>query len=131
MPTYSFNPLDVALLLLRVAVGVKFLLHGVPKFKKFAGVVEMVKGIPFFRLAPKPFAAALAATEVFGGTFLILGLFTPIVAALQAFVMLVAAMMTIRWKNWMEFGVNLVLYAASVAFVLLGAGAYSLDALLY
>ncbi|MEK7516647.1 MAG: DoxX family protein [Patescibacteria group bacterium] len=131
MPVYAFNALDVALLMLRVAVGVKFLLHGVPKLKKFPAIVEMVKGVPFFRLAPKPFAAALVATEVLGGILLILGFFTPIVAALQAFVMLVAAMMNVRWKNWMEFGVNVVLYANSVAFVLLGAGAYSLDALLY
>lgn len=131
MPLYAFNALDVALLMLRVAVGVKFLLHGVPKLKKFPAIVEMVKGIPFFRLAPKPFAAALVAAEVFGGVLLILGLATPFVAAVLAFTQLIAAMMTIRWKNWMEFGVNLVLYANCVAFVLLGAGAYSLDALLY
>ncbi len=71
---------DIAHALLRITVGVMFLLYGIEKFRGgiFAfthGLVHAYEGV-LPALLVKPFAYALPFAEVIVGALLILGLFT-------------------------------------------------------
>jgi len=77
---------------LRVVVGVVFLMHGGQKF--FTGFHNVAGFLASLRI-PAPQAAAIALTllEFFGGMALVLGLFTRTVALLLAFDMAVAVVL--------------------------------------
>jgi putative oxidoreductase len=119
--------------LLRVAVGLIFLAHGAQKLfvmtpAGLAGFFGQI-GIPF----PLLNAYFVIAVEVLGGIAMIAGLGTRIVGALFAAVMVVA-FATVHGAqgfflpNGYEF--VLVLFAASIALVLQGAGAFAVDNLI-
>src|SRR5260370_8312958 len=89
------NGLDMrswGITLLRVVVGVVFLMHGGQKF--FMGFHNVAGFLASLRI-PAPQAAAIALTllEFFGGMALVLGLFTRFVALLLAFDMAVAVVL--------------------------------------
>ena len=119
-----------ALLILRVFLGIIFIYHGIPKLR-MPGALG--KGLGF----PSGFVLFLGLVEFISGLALVLGFYTEIVALLVAIVMLGALYYKIfKWKvsffamdktGW-EF--DFILFAAAVAILLLGAGAFSLDALL-
>src|SRR5262245_950789 len=75
-------------LIMRVVVGYTFMLSGWGKLNNLALVTENFVGwgIPF----PKILTPFVSGVEFFGGTMLILGLFTRIPAAMLAVVMIVA-----------------------------------------
>jgi putative oxidoreductase len=81
------NLKPIALLFLRVALGVIFISHGYPKL--FGHPKEMM---PFFEHAglPGSFVYLAGVIEFFGGAILILGLFTRIAGVLIAIEMAVA-----------------------------------------
>ncbi len=116
--------------ILRAVVGIVFLAHGSQKF--FVWGFASVAG--FFGQVgiPAPMAAAVIVTmvEFLGGLALLLGLFTRWAAIPLAVNMLVATL-TVHLPagfflpNGYEF--PLTLFAASVALVLLGSGAASVD----
>lgn len=117
------------LTVLRVVVGIVFLMHGYQKFFKFGfrGVAGMLThlGIPL----PAFFAIVLMLVEFVGGILLITGLATRIPAALLAIDMLVA-IFTVHIKNgFFSPGVEfpLTLLAAAICLVLAGGGAASLE----
>lgn len=121
-------------LILRVVVGVTFLMHGAQKlFGMFGGGgitgttgFLMQVGVPF----PEIFAYILACTEFFGGLGVLLGAFTQIFAFLLAIVMLVAILM-VHWghgffaPNGFEF--PFVLGGACLALVCTGCSKWGLD----
>jgi putative oxidoreductase len=119
-------------LILRVAVGFVFLMHGWQKM--FAFGFDGVAGFFGSVGIPLPMIAAVVVTllELVGGLALILGLGTRIVAALLA-VTMVVALFAVHLANgfFVDAGgyeLVLTLAAASLFFALSGPGRLSLDA---
>ncbi len=103
-------------LLLRVGVGVIFIVHGWPKLKspsKFAGWLGTMK------IHPAMFwALVVAVVEFFGGIALIIGLWVPIVALLIAINMAVAIIIVKRkFVSGWEF--DFILLLTAIALMLL------------
>ena len=119
----------LALLVLRVVLGIVMLGHGYSKitpagFHQHAGFVSHL-GMPWW------FAFFSTAAEVGGGSLLILGLFARFAAA-SICAELIVIIATVHWKNGLlaQGGYQLPLALAAMAFALifLGAGSISLDA---
>lgn len=129
MPTRTESSrVDLALLLLRVAVGGIFIAHGAQKVFGFghAGVTRMLAGmgVPL----PPVAAAGLMALEFLGGILMVLGLGTRIIAALLAVDMLGAIVLVKLPGGFFApkgYEYELMLLAASLALAIGGAGAYA------
>ena len=122
------------LTVLRVVVGIVFLVHGLQKLLVvgFGGVAEFLGalGVP----APGLFAVIVTLVEALGGLALIVGLLTRLAAILLAVDMLVA-ILAVHLPNGFfasDFGYEfpLVLLASSVALAVAGAGEAGLDGVL-
>ena len=121
---------DLGLALMRIVVGGVFLAHGAQKLFQFGiagvagGMAQM--GIPF----PTVSAVLVTAAEFGGGLFLLLGLLTRLAAIPVAFTMLVA-FLKVHMRNGLflpnGFEYVLVLFAANLAFMISGPGAWALD----
>jgi len=117
----------LALLVLRVVIGVIMIAHGYSKvFGGFSHVIDMVQHIGF----PGWMAYVLAATEFLGGMLMIAGLFTRVEAVAMLIDMSVA-IWKIHWHNGLKGpgGVEFPLAVAAIAFALIffGAGSISID----
>jgi putative oxidoreductase len=127
----SVTRLNAGLAILRIVIGIVFMAHGAQKIFTFglAGVSEGMAGmgIPLAGIA----GPAVAFTELLGGLALALGLFTRL-AALGLSIVMLGAMLFVHLPagfflpNGYEF--TLTLLAVNVAYILIGAGEYSLDA---
>lgn len=118
--------------LLRVVVGLVFVVHGFQKLgfglEGTAGFLGQL-GIP----APSVAAALLIATELLGGLALILGLGTRFAALALAFSMIVALVTVHLPKGFFlpeGYEYVLTLLAANIALAITGAGALALDPLI-
>lgn len=127
--------MDLALLLLRVVVGLLMAAHGAQKlFGWFGGFgIEGTGGwLESLGFRPGVARARLVGTSEFGGGLLLaLGLFTPFAAAAIIGVMF-TAIASVHWtKGFFNtaggYEFNLTLIAASTALAITGAGAFSLD----
>ena len=127
--------MNLALLVLRVVVGLLFAGHGAQKlFGAFGG--HGLKGTAGFfeNIGLRPgsrHALGAGLAEFGGGLLLALGLVTPLAAAAIIAVM-TAAVLTVHGSNgpWVTnngFEYNLVLAAVAFALAGVGAGAWSLD----
>lgn len=115
---------DLGLLVLRLVLGMIFLVHGIPKIKNFPGVSQWLGSTGF--KPGKFWALVLVVVEVVGGAFLVVGLATQLVAFAVAVEMLVA-MWVGRKKGFVggwEF--ELALFAIAIALLFLGGGQWSL-----
>jgi putative oxidoreductase len=130
----SSSNLDKGLFLLRLGLGIVFVMHGWQKL--FVIGHEGLTG--FFGAAGIPFpainAAIATAVELGGGLALITGLGTRLAGVLLAFTMLVAVTVVhlpngFFLPNGYEFALSLLF--ANGAIALTGAGSYSLDAKLF
>ena len=127
---FGSNP-DLVSLILRLAVGSLFVIHGYPKLarkqREQGGTWMKSIGMPAGMMG---FAGVV---EFFGGLALLLGLLTPIVATLAALWMLSTTWFSIsklkkKYAGGYELDVTIVLIA--IALALLGSGAFSIDHLL-
>ena len=125
--------IDAALTVLRVILGITFIMHGGQKlfvygFDGVAGAFAQM-GIPAAGLMG-PFVALV---EFFGGIAIVLGLLTRL-AALGLGATMVVAILTVHLKagffnpGGVEFPLSLL--GAAIALGITGAGSFSLDALL-
>lgn len=119
-----------ALLALRIAVGVTFIVHGVQKQAMWKMQPTEQLPAPFLRLL-----RFLSIVEPLGGVALLAGLLTPFAAAGLAIIMLGAINLKSRTlhKGFTGDGgweLDFTLLAANAALFLMGAGAWSLDGVL-
>jgi putative oxidoreductase len=127
--------MDLALLVLRLVVGLTFAAHGAQKlFGAFGGQGINGTAGAFEQIGLRPgrlHGWAAGFTEFFGGLAIALGIVTPIPAAALIAVM-TAAVLTVHVKNGFfntdgGFEFNLALAAALFALAGIGAGGWSLD----
>lgn len=126
---------DLALLLIRVWLGITFVLHGSQKlFGCFGGggINGTARYLESLGIRPGLFWSVLVGLGEFGGGILIgLGLLTPLGALSIIITMVVAiAAETGRRGFWSQNGgyeYNLMIVMVAVALILTGAGAYALD----
>ena len=119
--------LDLALLVLRVVLGIIMIYHGWPKLTNLGGTIEGFSGMGI----PLPALAAIFATvaEVFGGLLILVGAFTDIAGLLFAIDML-GAITFVHAKNGFavsDGGVEwpLALLAMALAIALACPGRYA------
>lgn len=127
--------MNIGLLVLRVIVGLYFVGHGAQKLFGVAGGHGLSGTGQFFEgmgMRPgKVNAFAAGAAELGAGVLLVLGLLTPLAAALVTAVMIVA-IATVHlskgiWTANGGFELNLVYMAIVFALAGVGAGQWSLD----
>ena len=128
---------DLGLLILRVVAGSVVLAHGLQKLGYlggygFDGTAGFINNLGF--RPSQPWTAAVVVAEVVGSALLILGLGGPIGPGIVAADLLVAIVVVHVPKGWWNTngGVEYVavIAASALAVALIGAGAYSVDALL-
>lgn len=128
---------DVALLAVRLMLAAVFLIHGGQKLFKWmggSGIAGMTEIMGRSGAAPAhrgALAWMAALSEFGGGALVLLGLLTPLAAALIISVMVVA-IATAHFKNgWLNgnrgYEFNLTLVTLALVLILLGGGALSLD----
>jgi len=120
--------LDLASILLRLAVGTLFIYHGYPKLTsmrkgEFMKSVGMPTGLV-------PFGGFV---EFFGGLGLLVGLLTPIIAVLAALWMLSTTWFSIakikkKYMGGYELDITMILLSLAIAFI--GGGTFSIDHLI-
>jgi putative oxidoreductase len=132
MSTFGFlESTDLAALTLRIFVGILFFLHGWPKMKNLKQTATWVAGAGWGW--SRGFAYAFSLLEFFGGLALVLGFLTRVVGILMVLEMIATTIFArTKLKKKLSGGweIDLLFLAGASALVFLGAGAWSLDALI-
>jgi putative oxidoreductase len=118
---------DWGILLLRLVLGLIFLVHG---WSKIRDLKANAKGFDSMGFKPGFFWGTIVAlVEFFGAIFLILGLYTSIVAILIAINMTVATLWKIKIGQALVSGyeLDLILAVSALLLATLAGGTYSLD----
>ncbi|MBU3668717.1 MAG: DoxX family protein [Candidatus Taylorbacteria bacterium] len=115
---------DIGLLILRIVVGLVFIVHG---YGKVTGIDQT---IGFFGMLgfPAVLAYVVAYVELLGGISLVIGYGSKISSALLAFTMLVAIIKVHGPKGFNNSEFVLTLMAANLAIFFAGSGKYALGA---
>src|SRR5580704_1750225 len=126
------NAQVVALLAVRVAVGVVMIAHGCNHWRgggRIAGTARWFAGLGLRHGTLQAWLSVV--TQIGAGTLLILGLLTPLACAAVISVMLIAGLLAHRPNGFFVFKDGyeyvLVLSVVSLALAVLGPGRFSLD----
>jgi len=127
------GPGAVGLLLVRLVVGLAFILHGWPKIQSPLAWMGPDAQMPGF------LQACAAVAEFGGGIALLLGVLTPLAALGLAITMAVATFMVhvpmqhsfVGKPGEPSFELSAVYLVVAIMFLLVGPGVFSLDALLF
>lgn len=114
---------DIALLVLRLVVGIVFVYHGYAKVTGMEGTIGFFASLGFAPIL----AYAVAWIETLGGALMILGVGTRVIAPLFAVIMLVAIFM-VKDGSFSKAELDIVLLGASIALFSAGSGAYAIPA---
>ncbi len=116
---------DLALLLLRIGVGVIFIVAGWGKITGIEGTQGFFGdiGIPL----PGLMAWVVALVEFVGGILVLVGAYIRIPAILLAIIMLVAILTTKLGQDFSAYRLDAMLLLVNVALALMGSGGYSVD----
>lgn len=111
---------DLALLLLRIAVGYIFIVHGWGKLTGIEGTAGFFGslGIPI----PVVMAWVVAIVEFFGGILIVFGAYAKIPNLLLAIIMLVSIL-----AHSGNFELEFLLMISAISLFFLGSGHYSVD----
>lgn len=123
----------IALLVLRIALGIIFMSHGYPKLGHLRGGSQM-QGFFIEHGLPGYFVYVAGVIEMFGGGLLLLGLFTRPAALLLAVEMCVAIWKVHSGHGYLavhDYEFPLTQSASCFALATIGAGFISLDGLLF
>ena len=126
---------EFGIFLIRVGLGVMFMLHGYPKllagppaWERLGSTMTLV-GIDFFPIA---WGLLAGLAETLGGAMLILGLFTHFSCFALTFTMTIATAFHLnKGDGFAEFSHPMELGTVTLAMILIGAGRYSIDYLLF
>ncbi|XYU18286.1 DoxX family protein [Bacillus pumilus] len=131
--------LSIAILLIRILLGLTFIGHGLQKTIGWFGINVWNKTVESFghmRLKPPKLMAFFAAlSEIGGGLLLALGLLTPL-ASILIIAAMVAAIITVTGRNgyWITNNgaeYNMLIIFVAIAIIIVGPGIYSLDHILF
>lgn len=119
--------IDISLLLLRLALGLIFIVHGLPKIKNLRMTAHHFESMGF-----RPgnlWGTIVAFVEFFGGLAVFFGLLTGVAALGIAINMIVALFWKINKGQGLVggFEFDLILLVVALTIVMLGGGAYSLE----
>ena len=132
MSLFGFlSSIDLASLVLRLAVGGLMILHGWPKIKNMKQPAAWIASTGWKWAAG--FAYPFSLLEFLGGMTLVLGFLTRIAALLFVLEMVattIFARAKLQKKLLGGWETDVLFLAGALALVLIGAGAWSLDALL-
>ncbi|MEW6671631.1 MAG: DoxX family protein [Thermodesulfobacteriota bacterium] len=129
---YSKNYVDVGLLVLRIGIGIAFVLHGYPKLF-LGGAAGLAKGLAAAGIPGGIAAAYLAAmAEFFGGIALIFGVLFRPVTVVMAFTMLVALTFHLnKGDGFVKYSHALESAILFISLIFIGPGKFSLDEKLF
>ncbi|MEK7646400.1 MAG: DoxX family protein [Patescibacteria group bacterium] len=114
---------DLGILILRVGLGVTFLVHGIAKLSGMEGTIGFFGSLGLH----SSLAWAVALIETIGGAMLILGVWTMVPALLLVAVMIGAIITTKIGKPFMGgYELDFVLLMSLLAAATLGSGKYAL-----
>ena len=114
---------DLALLLVRLALAAAFIAHGAAKLSNMEGTISFFATLGFAAF----WAYLVAWIELLGGLFMLIGLWTCLAGTILAIVMLVA-IFKVKYQLGFLGGseLDLILLLSSLAVVYGGPGKYSL-----
>lgn len=136
----SWISVDLAALVLRGVLGVVFIAHGGQKLFSLFGGHGIDGTSAYFNSVGIPssnvFAYVVGITEFFGGIFLIIGFLT-VIAAIGLITDMAVAIAVVTYsfgffsvaKTGYGWELNLVILGMAAALLIMGPGAWSLDAL--
>jgi len=129
---YSEETVALGLLVLRVGIGIAFVIHGFPKLF-MGGAVGLSKGLAATGIPGGVVAAYLAGSaEFFGGIALILGMLTRPTTAAMAFTMLIALIFHLnKGDKFVAYSHALESGILFLSLLITGPGKFSLDYLLW